>query len=371
MPHHGKRQRKNAVTAAPAQSRRRSRNGSAPSEREHDHDDPVEVVDPRDRGEQAGHQPDRGHLADRVTGEEQPARQPEAEDPDHRDAREPDDRAGQAVGPYPEEEPPQRLVRGPHVGPQPGRVLQRPAPEREGRLRQQHPRTHGDPDRGADGSRCLLPPAGDEEVHDEHAGRELDGHREPDEHASGDVPQDAGPWLAEVHEAREHDEGVHLAEPDAVAHRVQPQHRGGERGEDEGHPGPGAVDEAVSGIPDDRRRGGDLEGGPEPPGRTERHERQRDGEDRRERRVGERQELRRLGEGGVDRSTAEDRHARLAVDLDVDLPLVERPEDEVAEHDGHRRQGDEEDREEPPVARRGAARWGGHRTIVAVTGASA
>ena len=236
---------------------------------------------------------------------------------------------------------------------------------------QEHPHADRHRDGGADGGRGLVPPPGDEEVHDEDPGRELDRHRQPDQDPARHPPQQPGPWFTQVHQAREHDERVDLAEADAVTHRVQPQHRCGQGGQGERHPRSGAVDEAVPGVPDGRGGREHLQGGPQPPGGRERHQGQRDRQERRERGVGERQQLRGLGERGVDRPTGEDRDAGVAVDLDVDLPLVDRPEHEVAQDDGQRGERDERRGEQPPVPRDGAVRSGAHRTILVVRGGRA
>jgi len=142
-----------------------------------------------------------------------------------------------------------------------------------------------------------------------------------------------------------------------------PQHRGRERGQRQWRPGPRPVDQAVPGVPDDRGGGHHLGRGPQPPGHPERHQRQRHREERRERRVGERQQLGRLGHRRVDLPPVEDRHPRLPVDVDVDLPLVQRPEHEVAQHDGERRQDDDPDGGHPPLprVRQRAPAPGGHR----------
>ena len=96
---------------------------------------------------------------------------------------------------------------------------------------------------------------------------------------------------ARLREASGHALAKDLAEADAVVDRVQPDHRRGQRGEGERQPGPGAMDEPVCGIPDDRDIGGDL-GEVEEEGRDrEGEERERDRQDRRERRVGEGQQL--------------------------------------------------------------------------------
>ncbi len=186
---------------------------------------------------------------------------------------------------------------------------------------------------------------------DEHPGGELDRQGQADEDSRRDAAQQGRPRPTEVGEAEQDEEGVDLTEPDPVGDRVQPQDGRGEAGQRDRPPPPGPRQQPVRREGDGRRDGEHLGEGPEPAGHAEGHEGERDGQDGRERRIGERQELGGLGQGGIDGPTGEDRDPGLAVDLDVALPLVERPEDEVAQHDRGRGEGEQGRRERPHQGR--------------------
>ncbi len=111
--------------------------------------------------------------------------------------------------------------------------------------------------------------------------------------------------------------------------------------------GAGPAQQRTAGDPHGHRRRGHLRAGPQPGQQPERHQRDRRGQQRRERRVGERQQLRRLGELLVDRPAEQDRAPGLAVDLQVDLPLVLRPGDQVVPGDRPDPGHDDEHGEQP------------------------
>ena len=277
-------------------------------------------MDPGDRREQ--HAEQRGHR----DGLHLPALARQS--PDHGEAghrREHGDRGPQHAGSLarqekPEQDAAQRLVGGARVGPEPPGLEDRARPVGDRVARQQQPGAERPGQRrGRRGDRGAAPP-GQPQVHDEHPGHQLDRGGQPHQRAARPA---RCPGRA-VRYGHRQQHGVHLAEPQFVAHREQVgagreddrEHRRAQR--HRGHP----AQKRREREPDDHRERDVDEGNPGQLGARPGQQRQRHGEERGGRRVGERQQLRRRGQHGVERLALQHAQPAGAVDAQIHHPLV-------------------------------------------------
>jgi len=320
----------------------------------HHHDD--EVVDPRDGRKQHAEQAGDGDPLHLASLQDQPADHGETGHRDHRGDGDPH-RAGRLAGQErPQQHAAQRLVGRAGVGPEPPGGEDRARPVGLRVLRQQQPGAERPGRRHRQRGQCGAAAAGQPQVHDEDPGDQLDRRSQPDKRAAR--PARRGGRAVGQGQCEQHH--VNLAEPDLVPHREQVGTPGEQHGEQHRPHPPGAPQQRRERVAEhDRERHvddgdpGQLRGRPW-------DNRKRHREQRRDRRVGEGEQLRRLGQHGVQRLAPQHAQAAGAVYVEVHHPLVGRI-GQVAAHqrldDGQRRDPGEhpEHRDGPRRQRRHAA----------------
>ncbi|AKU18467.1 hypothetical protein VV02_25765 [Luteipulveratus mongoliensis] len=194
--------------------------------------------------------------------------------------------ADRALDPEVQQDAADRLVGGAVVGAEPRWILQRATPESERRLRQKQQTAERDARSSPGGdSRCPPLPAHDQ-VDDEHARRQLDRGRQPDQDSLREAVEPAQSRPHQIQQAAEHQERIDLPESEAVRNRQQVEHSHREKPENPARAMAGAGEKAATGVPHDQQVGRQLQREPDPPDDLERQQCQRDCQDGRERRVG-------------------------------------------------------------------------------------
>ena len=248
--------------------------------------------------------------------------------PGHREAgqgRQHGQRGPQRAGSLPGQEQPeqdaaQRLVGGARVGAEPPGLEDRARPVGDRVARQQQPGAERPGQRDDRRGERGAPPPGQPQVHDEHPGHQLDRGGQSHQRTTRPARR---PGRAVRHGQRQQ-HGVHLAEPHFITHREQVgagreddrEHRRAQR--HRGHP----AQQRREPVPDDHRERHVDEGNPGQLGGGPGQQRQRHGEERGGRRVGERQQLRRRGQHGVERLALQHPQPAGAVDAQIHHPLV-------------------------------------------------
>ena len=277
-------------------------------------------MDPGDRREQ--HAEQRGDR-DALHLPALPGQPPGHREASHRDQhghRGPQRAGGLSGQELPEQDAAQRLVGGARVGPEPPGLEDRARPVGDRITRQQQPGAERPGQRRGRRRHRGPPPAGQPQVHDENPGHQLDRGGQPHQRAARPARR---PGRAVRHGHRQQHR-VHLAEPHFIAHREQV---GAGREDDREHrraqrPGGCPPQQRREREPDDHRERDVDEGHPGQLGGRPGQQRQRHREERGGRRVGEREQLRRRGQHGVERLALQHAQAAGAVDVEVHHPLV-------------------------------------------------